>query len=680
MTKEKIIYLLKQNFESLNNCKNINLYDDKGILITEDADLYFLKESKIILFTKNNEELNSYNLLRLYDFINKLGQGGFGEVHLIQQKMNKNYYTIKFLNHDFLNIKDLQFLYKEINFLMRLNHPQIIKLYSYCISTDNKLSLIMEYLSGGTLKQYIEEHNNKKLEENEAKNILSQILETVSYCHKMNIIHHDLKPENILFTDNTHKYIKIIDFGISSIINEKSSGGSLEYLPPEIIYNKNNKSSPSVDIWSIGCIFGEMLKGKVLFKGDNIEEMKKSLLNGYIELSENISNSACDLLKKMLNFEPEKRISAEEAIFHPFFFRGNIINKDNLFIRDNNLNEFSNDIINEINNQETSNNDKIKINMKECPKKIYLNKNIDESNKKMKQKKIKISFNKILNSSTSTTPKSNFLVNQNFTNNKRIEKNLDLFIKNKNINKDNCMIKSNYHTSNNSLIKEKITIQSKQKIKKEEEKNDIIFTNIKNKTIINFTSRENMAKNRLLFNLQKVENYKNELSGLKTSRYSYGHPPKKNEIEKNFKYTPDFLTKINNLTEDELISYWMKLSNKFDNEIPNYMKPIGLSRELKHKFEKLAKSFEKYSIKKIDNKNIDTYKSNKKTIKNFHANYSYKINSNIKTHTNINSYKSKNRALLNTNNKNKSSVCGKLILPNLVVIHSQKKYKYFHIK
>ena len=228
------------------------------------------------------------------------------------------------------------------------------------------------------------------------------------------------------------------------------------------------------------------------------------------------------------------------------------------------------------------------------------------------------------------TPKSNFLVNQNFTNNKRIEKNLDLFIKNKNINKDNCMIKSNYHTSNNSLIKEKITIQSKQKIKKEEEKNDIIFTNIKNKTIINFTSRENMAKNRLLFNLQKVENYKNELSGLKTSRYSYGHPPKKNEIEKNFKYTPDFLTKINNLTEDELISYWVKLSNKFDNEIPNYMKPIGLSRELKHKFEKLAKSFEKYSIKKIDNKNIDTYKSNKKTIKNFHANNSYKINSILK--------------------------------------------------
>ena len=63
LTKEKI---LKSNFESLNNCKNINLYDDKGILIADDSDLHFLKEAKILFFTKNNEEFNSYNLLRLF--------------------------------------------------------------------------------------------------------------------------------------------------------------------------------------------------------------------------------------------------------------------------------------------------------------------------------------------------------------------------------------------------------------------------------------------------------------------------------------------------------------------------------------------------------------------------------------------------------------------------------------
>ena len=183
LTKEKIFTLLKYNFESLNNCKNINLYDDKGILIADDSDLHFLKEAKILFFTKNNEEFNSYNLLRLFNFIKKLGEGGFGEVYLAKQKMTNKYYSIKFLNYDINNIKDLNYFYKEIDILRRLNHPQIIKLYSYCISKENKIALIMEYLSGGTLKKYIIEHKNQNLDENESKNILKQILEIISYCH-----------------------------------------------------------------------------------------------------------------------------------------------------------------------------------------------------------------------------------------------------------------------------------------------------------------------------------------------------------------------------------------------------------------------------------------------------------------------------------------------------------------
>ena len=183
LTKEKIFNLLKHNFESLNNCKNINLYDDKGILITDDADLYFLKDTKILFFTKNNEEFNTSNLLRLFNLIKKIGEGGFGEVYLAKQKMTNKYYTIKFLNYDINNIKDLNSFYKEIDILRRLNHPQIIKLYSYCISKENKIAIIMEYLSGGTLKNYIMEHKNQKLDENESKNILRQILEIISYCH-----------------------------------------------------------------------------------------------------------------------------------------------------------------------------------------------------------------------------------------------------------------------------------------------------------------------------------------------------------------------------------------------------------------------------------------------------------------------------------------------------------------
>ena len=675
MTRERLINILKQHFQFLNNCKIINLYDNKGILITEDADLYFLKDNKIIFFTKNNEEFNSSNLLRIFDFIKKLGQGGFGEVYLVKQKMNNKYYVIKFLNQDFRKIKDINFLYKEIDILIRLNHPKIIKLYSYFISKEGRLSLIMEYLPGGTLRQYIKQHINKRLDENESKNILNQILEIISYCHKMNIIHHDLKPDNILFSDSAHTHIKIIDFGISSIINENNRGGSLQYLPPEIIFHKNIKSSPSVDIWSIGCIFAEMVKGEKLFKGENIDEIKKLISEGNFEFPQNLSNSAYDLMEKMLNFDPNKRISAEEALVHPFFRKSNmnIMNEDSSIENkiDNDLNNLSNEI-------NISNDNLQEGNLKNIMFKKLFIKNNNLLNLNPKQKKFnifllnnkndQISFNnKFLNDNDSTS-KNHILISSRY---KNIEEKINC--SNKNNNNDNNLLKENYLTSQNSLIKEKILIP---KNIKEESKNEELVKNkkIKHKTITNLLSRADMAKNRLLSNLKKVENYKNELTEYKTSRYSYG-PPKKTQREKSFKRTPEFLTKINNISDDELISFWIKLSNKFPNTIPNYIKPIGLTREQKKKIERFSKSLEKTKDISRSNKIIKKNKTYRKKIKKY----------DIKNPTinNSNSYlknyyhakydnKLKSFKVLN-NNRNKSSIYGKLILPNLVNIHQYKQ-------
>ena len=682
LTKEKIFNLLKHNFESLNNCKNINLYDDKGILITDDADLYFLKDTKILFFTKNNEEFNTSNLLRLFNLIKKIGEGGFGEVYLAKQKMTNKYYTIKFLNYDINNIKDLNSFYKEIDILRRLNHPQIIKLYSYCISKENKIAIIMEYLSGGTLKKYIMEHKNQKLDENESKNILRQILEIISYCHLKNVIHHDLKPDNILFIDESHTLIKIIDFGISSIINEKSTGGSLEYLPPEIITYKNDKSSPSVDIWSIGCIFGEMIKGESLFIGENIKEIKKQILDGKIELPKNISNFACDLLKKMLNFEPDKRITADEALLHPFFNKDNLImDNEKIGKEDFILNDFNkiDNIYNNIKTENNGENKKIKdetlfITININNKKLYIkNKNIFKMNNRQKKYKFilskenskKILFNNILNENEQFSQKNN--ISPNTTRNKYDEKKFNLSIKLKNINNDNSILNSNFHTTNNSLIKEKNLFKKKQNRINEEEKNEHIDINTKNKTITNFISRENMARNRLSYNIKKLENYKSELVQFKTSRYSYGHPKNK-EIEKDFKYIPDFHTKINNNSNDELLSYWIKLTNNFYKEVPNYMKPIGLSREQKQKIEKFAKSLEKkgkinFSYKTIGKDKLNKKINNSNISKNYITSYNF-INNDIKA---------RKIKLLNNNNKIKSSIYGKLILPNLVNINSNKK-------
>lgn len=658
----------------------MSLYDDKGILITEDADLDFVLEKQILFFSKNKEEFDSSNLLRPYEFIKKLGEGGFGKVYLVRQKMNNKYYTIKFLNHNSNNVKDINFLFKEINILMRLKHPQIIELYSFCLTDENEFALIMEYIPGGTLKEYIKK--NKLLDEEEAKIILKQILEIILYCHKMNIIHHDLKPDNILFTDDNHKQIKIIDFGISSLMYDKSDAGSLLYLPPEIITHKDMTSSPSVDIWSIGCIFGEMLKGECLFKGENIDKIKHLISLGKYDLPNHISNLASDLLKKMLKLSPKERISVNSALLHPFFNNeaSITINSENSLAKD--ITNKNDDSVSELDNKQfyikvPNKNDKFgEHNIIFNNNKLAINNKINvlkKKNSKLESKKrgsININtdnntFNKILKKQNNIFNLTNTesMTSRGEINKKSIKCPIKLIGNNNYLN--NHTIESNNILNNNSIEKEKGCFTDKKK------ENENLRVKLKNS--INLPSRENMARNKLLINLKKVENYKNELSELKTSRYSYGHPSKYskgNEIKR----TPDLITRTNNISEDELISYWIKLSNKYDCDIPNYMKPIGLSREQKHKIERFAKSLERCNersktkgdehilLNKNKSQNGFAKRLNKKYISTRIENNNMRAKNPTKTMRGLKSY-----------NKKKFGTFGKLILPNLVNYNSINK-------
>lgn len=315
LTIPSFINLVYQHF-TLHN-KNITFYDDKGIQISEDADLLRIIEKRILFFTRNGDDFDNKNLLRMFRFIEKIGEGGFGKVYLVEQKESGLKYAIKFLRHSFKNVKDVQFLYKEIDVLLRLENPNIVKLYSYFETEDSKIALIMEYASGGTLRQYIK--SKGKLSENETKNILKEILSTISYCHKMGIIHHDLKTENILFTNELHSTIKIIDFGICSLLKTKSKAGSLQYLPPEILSGRDTRSLPSVDIWSIGCILFEMLTGTVLFDGNKREDIKKKILSKNILIPSTISIESSSLICEMLRMRPSDRINVNDALNHAFF-------------------------------------------------------------------------------------------------------------------------------------------------------------------------------------------------------------------------------------------------------------------------------------------------------------------------------------------------------------------------
>ena len=156
---------------------------------------------------------------------------------------------------------------------------------------------------------------------------MKQILSAVNYCHKSKIIHRDLKPENILISQRNKKgfnIIKIIDFGTAILFNKKDKNlaGSIYYLAPEII-SKNRKYTEKCDIWSCGIIMYILLTGKPPFNGDSDEEILKKILQNHLDLEKYpwsvISLKAKDLIKKLLETDTKKRITAEEALNHEWF-------------------------------------------------------------------------------------------------------------------------------------------------------------------------------------------------------------------------------------------------------------------------------------------------------------------------------------------------------------------------
>ena len=297
-------------------------------------------------------------------------------------------------------------------------------------------------------------------------------------------------------------------------------------------------SSPSVDVWSIGCIFGEMLKGESLFKGENITKINHLISLGNYELPNHISNLASDLLKKMLKLSPNERISVDSALLHPFFNNeiSITINSKNSLAKE--ITNKDEDSISELDNKQFY----IKVPTKND--KFEEHNNFFNNNKFVGNNKLNVLRKK--NSKLGARKRGSVNINtDNNTFNKILKRpnifnltNTDSLTSRAEINKNsiNCPIKlmdnNNYlnnHTidennnlNNNSIEKEKNKDKGSFTDKKKDNKN----LRVKLKNSLNLLSRENMARNKLLINLKKVENYKNELSELKTSRYSYGPPSK----------------------------------------------------------------------------------------------------------------------------------------------------------
>jgi 5'-AMP-activated protein kinase catalytic alpha subunit len=247
-----------------------------------------------------------------------LGIGAFGKVKLATHAVTGHTVAVKILNK--AKIKQLGMedkVQREINILHLCTHPHIIRLYEV-IDTPTDIFLVIEYVSGGELFDYIV--SKGRLSADEARNFFHQIISGVEYCHFQKIVHRDLKPENLLLDSNLN--IKIADFGLSNLMRDgdflRTSCGSPNYAAPEVI-SGHLYAGPEVDVWSCGVILYALLCGSLPFDDESIPNLFKKIKSGMYSMPTHLSQLAKNLIPRMLEVDPMKRITIPEIRMHPWF-------------------------------------------------------------------------------------------------------------------------------------------------------------------------------------------------------------------------------------------------------------------------------------------------------------------------------------------------------------------------
>jgi serine/threonine protein kinase len=243
-----------------------------------------------------------------YDSIKKMvGKGHFGSVYQTLHLPTQLNVALKIVPKSSLSKTRKDSLFKEIQILQSLHHPLIAEFLDF-FQTKSHLFIVMEYVTNGNLRQYIQK--NGLFEENQTRRIFMQILSVLQYLHeKKNIVHRDIKLENILLDENYN--IRFIDFGLSKYIeNEKSSlhtqCGSPLYIAPEIILGQ--PYSNKCDLWSAGVILYFMTSNSFPFSARNFQLLYQKI----VENEPNYSNKSEELnqvIRSLLTQNSEYRLS-----------------------------------------------------------------------------------------------------------------------------------------------------------------------------------------------------------------------------------------------------------------------------------------------------------------------------------------------------------------------------------
>lgn len=268
---------------------------------------------------RNNDALfGKYELGRL------LGCGAFAKVYYARNIHTGQGVAIKAISKKKIpatsslmaNIK------REISIMSRLRHPYIVKLHEV-LATKTKIYLILEFVKGGELFAKV---SKGRFSEDLSRRYFQQLISAVGYCHSRGVFHRDLKPENLLVDETGN--LKVSDFGLSAVRDQVRHDGMLHtlcgtpaYVAPEIL-TKKGYDGAKVDVWSCGIILFVLNAGYLPFNDPNLMELYRKIYKGEYRCPKWFSPSLKWFLSRLLETDPERRITIDEMLRDPWFKKG----------------------------------------------------------------------------------------------------------------------------------------------------------------------------------------------------------------------------------------------------------------------------------------------------------------------------------------------------------------------
>ncbi|KAL3520020.1 hypothetical protein ACH5RR_018169 [Cinchona calisaya] len=262
-------------------------------------------------------------LLGRYETGKLLGHGTFAKVYHARNVKTNECVAIKIIDKEkVLKIGLTAHIKREISILRRVRHPNIVQLIEV-MATKSKIYFVMEYVKGGELFNKVAKG---RLKEEVARKYFQQLISAVGFCHARGVYHRDLKPENILLDEDGN--LKVSDFGLSAISEQiKQDGlfhtfcGTPAYVAPEVLARKGYDAA-KVDIWSCGVILFVLMAGYLPFHDQNVMAMYKKIYKGEFRCPRWFSPELTRFLTRILDTNPETRITIPEIMENRWFKKG----------------------------------------------------------------------------------------------------------------------------------------------------------------------------------------------------------------------------------------------------------------------------------------------------------------------------------------------------------------------